>query len=44
VVIAHGSSTRIATANAIRLAAEGVQHGLVEKISLGLAAVAASAG
>jgi glycerol-3-phosphate acyltransferase PlsX len=44
VVIAHGSSTRVATVNAIRLAAEGVEHGLVEKITLGLAAVAAPAG
>jgi glycerol-3-phosphate acyltransferase PlsX len=32
VVIAHGSSTRIAIANAIRHAARGVEHGVVERL------------
>lgn len=32
VVIAHGSSSRIAIANAIRLAARGVEHGVVERL------------
>jgi glycerol-3-phosphate acyltransferase PlsX len=32
VVIAHGSSTRVAIANAIRLAARGVEHGVVERL------------
>ena len=36
VVIAHGSSTRIAIGNAIRIAAEGVANGLVEKVSAGI--------
>jgi len=33
VVIAHGNSSRRAIANAIRLAARGVEHGVVEKLS-----------
>jgi glycerol-3-phosphate acyltransferase PlsX len=44
VVIAHGSSSRIAISNAIGLAAEGVGDGLVDKISAGLAAAAPIAG
>jgi phosphate acyltransferase len=32
VVIAHGNSSRVAIANAIRLAARGVEHGVVEKL------------
>jgi phosphate acyltransferase len=32
VVIAHGSSSRIAIANAIRLAVRGVEHGVVERL------------
>ncbi len=36
VVIAHGSSSRYAVANAIRMADEGVSHGLVERIAGGL--------
>lgn len=37
VVIAHGSSSRVAIANAIRIASEGVEHGLVERIGAGIA-------
>ena len=37
VVIAHGSSSRIAVANAIEMAAEGADDGLPEKIAAGLA-------
>jgi glycerol-3-phosphate acyltransferase PlsX len=37
VVIAHGSSSRVAIANAIRLAARGVEHGLVERLGERLA-------
>lgn len=33
VVIAHGSSSRVAIANATRLAARGVEHRLVERLS-----------
>ena len=33
VVIAHGSSSRGAIANAIRLAARGVEHGVVERLA-----------
>jgi glycerol-3-phosphate acyltransferase PlsX len=33
VVIAHGSSSRIAIANAIRLAARGVEHRVVERLA-----------
>ena len=40
VVIAHGSSSRVAIANAVRLAAEGAEHGLVEKMTERLAAAA----
>jgi glycerol-3-phosphate acyltransferase PlsX len=36
VVIAHGSSSRIAIRNAIRIAAEGVEHGLVARIGAGI--------
>jgi glycerol-3-phosphate acyltransferase PlsX len=32
VVVAHGSSSRVAIANAIRLAARGVEHGVVERL------------
>ncbi len=32
-VIAHGSSGRVAIANAIRLAARGVEHGVVERLA-----------
>jgi glycerol-3-phosphate acyltransferase PlsX len=32
VVIAHGSSSRVAVANAIRMAARGVEHGIVERL------------
>lgn len=38
VVIAHGSSSRIAIRNAIEIAAEGVDHGLVATIGDGIAA------
>jgi glycerol-3-phosphate acyltransferase PlsX len=38
VVIAHGSSTRVAIANAIRLAARGVEHEVVERLRERLAA------
>ena len=40
VVIAHGSSSRVAVTNAIVMADEGVRSGLVEKISDGIAAAA----
>jgi glycerol-3-phosphate acyltransferase PlsX len=33
VVIAHGSSSRQAIANAVRLAARGVEHGVVERLA-----------
>ena len=36
VVIAHGSSSRIAIRNAIEIAAEGVDHDLVERIAAGI--------
>jgi glycerol-3-phosphate acyltransferase PlsX len=36
VVIAHGSSSRVAISNAIRIAAEGSAKGLVEKVSAGI--------
>jgi glycerol-3-phosphate acyltransferase PlsX len=32
VVVAHGSSSRVAIANAIRLAARGVEHRVVERL------------
>lgn len=38
VVIAHGSSTRVAIANAIVMAAEGADRGLVSRIEAGLGA------
>jgi len=38
VVIAHGSSSRIAIKNAIEIAARGVENGLVESITAGIAA------
>jgi glycerol-3-phosphate acyltransferase PlsX len=38
VVIAHGSSTRVAVANAIRLAARGVEHEVVARLRERLAA------
>ena len=41
VVIAHGSSSRVAICNAIGLAAEGVDDGLVAKIASGLETTAA---
>lgn len=37
VVIAHGSSSRVAVANAIDMAVEGAESGLVEKVSRGIA-------
>jgi len=37
VVIAHGSSSRVAAANAIRLAARGVEGGVVERVASRLA-------
>jgi glycerol-3-phosphate acyltransferase PlsX len=36
VVIAHGSSSRIAIANALQMAADGADHGLVTMIEEGL--------
>ena len=38
VVIAHGSSTRVAIANAIRMAARGVEHGVVQRLGERLSA------
>jgi glycerol-3-phosphate acyltransferase PlsX len=38
VVIAHGSSTRIAIDNAIEIAAEGASSGLVQKVATGIQA------
>jgi glycerol-3-phosphate acyltransferase PlsX len=38
VVIAHGSSSRVAIDNAIEIAADGVEKGLVEKVSAGIKA------
>ena len=38
VVIAHGSSSRVAIANATRMAARGVEHGLVERLAARLPA------
>jgi glycerol-3-phosphate acyltransferase PlsX len=37
VVIAHGSASRIAIANALQMAAEGASRGLVDRIAAGLA-------
>ncbi len=36
VVVCHGSSSRVAVANALRMAAEGVEQGLLGKIEAGL--------
>jgi glycerol-3-phosphate acyltransferase PlsX len=36
VVIAHGSSSRVAVANALRLASEGAERGLVARVEAGL--------
>lgn len=41
VVIAHGSSSHVAIANAVRLAARGVEHGLVERLAERLSAAGA---
>jgi glycerol-3-phosphate acyltransferase PlsX len=43
VVIAHGNSSRTAVANAVRLAARGVDTGVVERVSLRLAGEPAAA-
>ena len=42
VVIAHGSSSRVAIANAIRLAARGVEHEVVERLQERLSELSAS--
>jgi glycerol-3-phosphate acyltransferase PlsX len=42
VVIAHGSSSRVAIANAIRLAARGVEHRVVERLEDRLSELAAT--
>lgn len=44
VVIAHGSSSRVAAANAIRLAARGVEGGVVERVAARLAEANGSTG
>jgi glycerol-3-phosphate acyltransferase PlsX len=44
VVIAHGSSSRVAIANAIRLAAVGAEHRIVERLEERLATGALAAG
>jgi phosphate acyltransferase len=36
VVIAHGSSSRVAIANALRMAAEGADHNIVQRIGAGI--------
>jgi glycerol-3-phosphate acyltransferase PlsX len=41
VVIAHGSSTRVAIANALRMAAADAANGLVERIAAGIGATVA---
>jgi len=41
VVIAHGSSSRVAIGNAVRLAARGVEHRVVERLQEGLPALTA---
>jgi len=41
VVIAHGSSSRVAIGNAVRLAARGVEHRVVERLQQGLPALTA---
>jgi fatty acid/phospholipid biosynthesis enzyme len=42
VVIAHGSSSRVAVANAIRLAARGVEHDVVGRLEERLASPASA--
>ncbi len=42
VVIAHGSSSRVAIANAIRLAARGVEHDVVERVEERLGVLASA--
>ncbi len=37
VVIAHGSSSRVAIANAVEMAADGAKKGLIDKINAGIA-------
>jgi glycerol-3-phosphate acyltransferase PlsX len=44
VVIAHGSSSRVAIANAIRLAARGVDHRIVERLQERLTVFSAASG
>jgi glycerol-3-phosphate acyltransferase PlsX len=44
VVIAHGSASRVAVANAIGLAAGGAEQGLVDKVADGLLRAAAAVG
>jgi glycerol-3-phosphate acyltransferase PlsX len=44
VVIAHGSSSRVAIGNAISMATEGAERGLVDKIADGLGTVTYPAG
>ena len=44
VVIAHGSSSRVAIANATRMAARGVEHRLVERLAARLRAEEATRG
>jgi glycerol-3-phosphate acyltransferase PlsX len=44
VVIAHGSSSRVAIANAVRLAARGVEHRVVERLEERLSERVISAG
>ena len=44
VVIAHGSSSRIAIENAVALAAEGVEDGLVAKVEAGVSVLSAVPG
>jgi glycerol-3-phosphate acyltransferase PlsX len=36
VVISHGSSSRVAIANAIEMATEGVREGLTDRIAAGI--------
>lgn len=43
-VIAHGNSSRAAIANAIRLAARGVEHGVVERLAASLPELRAKVG
>ena len=39
VVVAHGSSSRRAVANAIQMASEGAEQGLASRIATGMAAL-----